>query len=368
MSSLQILILGGDGIGPEVTEQALRVLDVCAQSAGIEVRLERALFGGASIDDCGLPANPKVLELAKKADAVILGAVGGPKWDNLPSAKRPERGLLELRSTLQVYANLRPAKLFGALVEACPLRPERALGMDFVVVRELIGGIYFGEPRGVTEQSGQRRGVNTMAYTESEIRRIGKVAFETARGRKKKVLSVDKANVLEVQALWRAVMTELSASYPDVELSHMYVDNCAMQLILNPLHFDVIVTSNLFGDILSDEAGALTGSIGLLPSASLGDKHALYEPVHGSAPDIAGTGKANPLAAILSVALLLEHTLKRPDLAHAVTRSVENVLDRNLRTADIASRRPSSGESLVSTTQMGDAVLHEVRVCLAEAS
>jgi 3-isopropylmalate dehydrogenase len=300
-----------------------------------------------------------VLDRARKADAVLLGACGGPKWDALPTDRRPEKGLLGLRAHMEVFANLRPAKLFAALAEASPLKAQRAMAQgkpfDFVVVRELVGGLYFGKPRFIQGEpgSGARVGVNTMTYTEDEIRRIGRVAFETARRRNKKLTSVDKSNVLEVMALWRDVMTALGKEYPDVALDHLYVDNAAMQLILRPTEFDVLVTENMFGDILSDLAAAATGSLGLLPSAALGEKYALYEPVHGSAPDIAGQGKANPLAAILTIAMLLEHTGRRIDLAGAVNGAVEDVLTAGLRTPDLA----RAGETAVGTTAMGKAVL-----------
>lgn len=356
MSKLDVLILPGDGIGTEVTTQAVRVLKRVCGHGEISLDIEEDLFGGASIDRHGEPITAATLDRAHKADAVLLGACGGPKWDALPTDKRPERGLLALRSHMEVFANLRPAKLFAPLADASPLKAERAKGFDFVVVRELVGGLYFGTPRYVKGEPGQRSGANTLAYTEAEIVRIGRVAFETARRRKKKLTSVDKANVLEVMALFREVMTELGKEYPDVTLEHMYVDNCAMQLILRPTDFDVLVTENMFGDILSDLAAAATGSIGLLPSASLGTRCALYEPVHGSAPDITGQGKANPLAAILSVGMLLEHTAKRSDLAKAIDDSVLSVLENGVRTADLA--RP--GERVVGTTAMTDAVLLEI--------
>jgi len=301
-----------------------------------------------------------VLDRARKADAVLLGACGGPKWDSLPTERRPEKGLLGLRAHMEVFANLRPAKLFPALAEASPLKADRAssggAGFDFVVVRELVGGLYFGKPRFIQGEKGARVGANTMTYTEAEIARIGRVAFETARRRNKKLTSVDKANVLEVMALWREVMTALGKEYPDVKLDHLYVDNCAMQLILRPTDFDVLVTENMFGDILSDLASAATGSIGLLPSAALGERCALYEPVHGSAPDIAGQGKANPLAAILTIAMLLEHTAKRTDLSKAIDDAVNAVLAAGLRTGDLARR----GESAIGTHAMGAAVLKEM--------
>jgi 3-isopropylmalate dehydrogenase len=302
MATLDVLVLEGDGIGPEVTAEATRVLGRVCELGSITLSVEKGPFGGASIDQHGEPITEAVLARALQAHATLLGACGGPKWDALPTDKRPEKGLLRLREHMQVYANLRPAKLFKALADASPLKAERAAGFDFVVVRELIGGLYFGKPRHVQGAPGSRVGVNTMTYTEAEIVRIGRVAFETARLRKKKLLSVDKANVLEVMGLWRDVMTQLGKAYPDVALSHMFVDNAAMQLILRPTDFDVLVMENMFGDILSDLSAAATGSIGLLPSAAVGDKLALYEPIHGSAPDIAGQGKANPLAAIMSIA------------------------------------------------------------------
>ncbi|MDD9943126.1 MAG: 3-isopropylmalate dehydrogenase [Myxococcales bacterium] len=356
MSKLDVLVLEGDGIGPEVTTEAIGVLQRACELGGIALSLEPGPFGGACIDAHGEPITQAVLDRASQADGVLLGACGGPKWDALPTSKRPERGLLRLREHLAVFANLRPAKLFAALADSCPLRPERAKNFDFLVIRELVGGIYFGKPRQVTGEPGHRVGENTLVYSEPEIIRIGRVAFETAQRRNKKLLSVDKANVLEVMGLWREVMTALAKDYTDVKLEHMYVDNAAMQLILRPADFDVLVTGNMFGDILSDLAAAATGSIGLLPSAALGEGPGLYEPVHGSAPDIAGQGKANPLAAIMSVAMLLEHTAQRVDLAGAVNDSVDAVLNRGLRTADLAKQ----GETTVSTQEMGTAVLAEV--------
>jgi 3-isopropylmalate dehydrogenase len=357
MSKLDVLVLPGDGIGPEVTTQGLSVLKRACELGGIALALEEGSFGGASIDRHGEPITAPVLDRARAADAVLLGACGGPKWDDLPTDRRPEKGLLGLRAHMEVFANLRPAKLFSALSEASPLKPERAIAggkpFDFVVVRELVGGLYFGKPRFIKGEPGARVGANTMTYTEDEVRRIGRVAFETARRRKKKLTSVDKSNVLEVMALWREVMTALGKEYPDVALDHLYVDNAAMQMILRPTDFDVLVTENMFGDILSDLAAAATGSIGLLPSAALGEKCALYEPVHGSAPDIAGQGKANPLAAILTIAMLLEHSARRADLAAAVNGAVEDVLSAGLRTPDLA--RP--GETPVGTAAVGAAVL-----------
>jgi 3-isopropylmalate dehydrogenase len=361
MSNLDVLVLPGDGIGPEVTAQALIVLRRACELGGLGLSLQEDLFGGCSIDAHGEPITEAVLQRAVSAHAVLLGACGGPKWDALPTDKRPEKGLLGLRERMEVFANLRPAKLFAPLAEASPLKAERAAGFDFIVVRELVGGLYFGKPRFVEGEGATRRGVNTMTYTVAEIQRIGRVAFETARKRKKKLLSVDKANVLEVMGLWREVMITLGKEYPDVALSHMYVDNAAMQLILRPTDFDVLVTENMFGDILSDLAAAATGSIGLLPSAALGERCALYEPIHGSAPDIAGQGKANPLAAIMTIAMLFEHTARRADLAAAVNGAVEDVLAAGLRTGDIAKR----GEPVIGTAEMGKAVLAAMEKRLA---
>lgn len=355
-SKLDVLVLAGDGIGPEVTAEALKVLELVCKRSGITLSLEHGDFGGASIDKHGEPITKAVLDRSRKADAVMMGACGGPKWDNLPTHQRPEKGLLALREHMEVFANLRPARLFAALAEASPLKAERANNFELLIVRELVGGLYFGKPRFIEGEKGKRRGVNTLTYTEDEIRRIGRVAFETARKRRKKLTSVDKANVLELMGLWREVMIELGQEYPDVKLDHLYVDNAAMQLILRPSDFDVLVTENMFGDILSDLAAAATGSIGLLPSAALGEKFALYEPIHGSAPDIAGQGKANPLAAILTVGMLLEHTAKRSDLAQAVNEAVEAVLNKGLRTGDIAKK----GEPVVGTVAMGDAVIAEL--------
>ncbi len=359
MTTLKLAVLDGDGIGPEVTEEALKVLDVLAHETDFSFEYERADFGGAAIDSSGNPFPDSCERLVKASDAVLLGAVGGPKWDALTGNQRPERGLLNLRGSLGVYANLRPARFFDSLCSASPLRADLTADVDFVTVRELIGGIYFGEPRGITEGPDGRVGQNTMIYSESEILRIGRVAFETAMGRKKKLLSVDKANVLEVQRLWREVMTELGKEYPEVELTHMYVDNCAMQMVTNPAQFDVLVTGNIFGDILSDASAALTGSLGMLPSASLGDGPGLFEPVHGTAPDIAGQGKANPLATILSVSMLLKHAAKRPDLSSLVDDAVDAVLAQGLRTGDIATGE--GHERMVGTEEMGGEVVHQIK-------
>ena len=353
--SKQILILPGDGIGPEIVDEAVKILACLRDDYGLDIDMDEALVGGAAIDATGGPLPEATLELAREADAILLGAVGGPKWEPLPYAVRPERGLLGLRGGLGLFANLRPAILYPQLAAASSLRPEIVAGLDIVIARELTGAIYFGKPRGVhINEDGQRGGVNTMVYTEAEIRRICRVAFDIARKRNKSLCSVDKANVLESTELWREVATEVGAEYPDVALSHMYVDNCAMQLVRNPKQFDVIVTGNIFGDILSDEASMLTGSIGMLPSASL-DEHGkgMYEPIHGSAPDIAGKGVANPLATILSVAMMLRYSFGDEDNARRIEQAVTRVLDRGLRTADIM----SAGMRQVGTSEMGDAVL-----------
>lgn len=354
----KLLILPGDGIGPEVVTEAKKILQWVATQEGLSLELEEDLVGGAAYDAYGQPLADKTLKLALNADAVLLGAVGGPKWEPLDYAVRPERALLALRKELGLFANLRPAQVYSALVEASSLKREVIEGIDIMVVRELTGGIYFGEPRGVEGKGAQRKGINTMVYTVAEIERIARLAFEIAKGRQKKLTSVDKANVLEVTELWREVVTEVAKDYPEVELNHMYVDNCAMQLVRNPKQFDVVVTGNLFGDILSDEAAMLTGSIGMLPSASLSaDKRGMYEPVHGSAPDIAGQGVANPLATILSAALLLDLSLGHASAARKIEQAVAAALADGLRTADIA----RSGEKAANTTQAGDQVLAQLK-------
>ncbi|RTR05376.1 3-isopropylmalate dehydrogenase [Halomonas nitroreducens] len=350
----KILVLPGDGIGPEITAQASRVLAAC-QARGLDIEVEEALVGGAAYDAEGSPLPESTLARARAANAVLLGAVGGPKWDTLEDiSKRPEKGLLGLRKELGLFGNLRPALLYPQLAEASSLKPELVAGLDIMIVRELTGGIYFGQPRGIEERDGQRVGYNTYVYSEAEIERIGRVAFEMASKRNKKLCSVDKANVLEVTMLWREVMERLAPEYPDVELSHMYVDNAAMQLVRAPKQFDVVVTGNMFGDILSDAAAMLTGSIGMLPSASLNASgQGMYEPCHGSAPDIAGQNVANPLATILSVAMMLRYSLGEAALAERIEAAVGQVLDDGLRTADIA----AEGQRTVSTAEMGDAVL-----------
>jgi 3-isopropylmalate dehydrogenase len=351
----KVLVLPGDGIGPEIVAEAVKVLDALNSSGAIAVELEHGLVGGAAYDAAGDPLPEETLAAARAADAVLLGAVGGPKWEALHISKRPEKGLLGLRSGLGLFANLRPAILYPQLAGASTLKPEVVSGLDLLIVRELTGDIYFGQPRGVeTLPTGERRGINTMVYTESEIERICRVAFELARKRQKRLCSVDKANVLECTELWREVATRVGADYPDVALSHMYVDNAAMQLVRAPKQFDVMVTGNLFGDILSDCASMLTGSIGMLPSASLNASgQGMYEPIHGSAPDIAGRGIANPLATILSVAMMLRYSLGVPAAADRIEAAVAAVLDQGLRTPDIL----SEGMRQVGTAEMGDAVV-----------
>jgi len=347
---MKICVLPGDGIGPEITAEAVRVLN----SLDLRFEMEEALLGGGAVDATGNPYPEATQKLAREADAVLLGAVGGPQWDSLPREKRPERGLLGIRKDLNLFANLRPAILYPELANASTLKPEVVAGLDILIVRELTGDIYFGQPRGVREENGERVGFNTMVYSESEIRRIGHVAFQAAQKRNKKLCSVDKMNVLECTQLWRDVMIEISKEYPDVELSHMLVDNAAMQLVKAPKQFDVMVTGNMFGDILSDEASMLTGSIGMLPSASLDDKNkGLYEPSHGSAPDIAGKGVANPLATILSAAMMLRYTFGLEEQALRVENAVKKVLAQGFRTGDIYER----GTTKVGTKEMGDAVL-----------
>jgi len=347
---MKICVLPGDGIGPEITAEAVRVLD----ALDLKFEMETALLGGAAVDATGKPYPEATQKLARAADAVLLGAVGGPQWDSLPREQRPERGLLGIRKDLNLFANLRPAILYPELANASTLKPEVVAGLDILIIRELTGDIYFGQPRGVREENGERVGFNTMVYSESEIRRIGHVAFQAAQKRDKKLCSVDKMNVLECTQLWRDVMIEIAHDYPDVELSHMLVDNAAMQLVKAPKQFDVMVTGNMFGDILSDEASMLTGSIGMLPSASLDEKNkGLYEPSHGSAPDIAGKGIANPLATILSAAMMLRYTFGLEAEAQRIENAVKKVLAQGYRTGDIYEH----GTNKVGTKEMGDAVL-----------
>ena len=348
--NLPIALLPGDGIGPEVTAQAVAVLEAVCHKFSHSLEVQSGLIGGAAIRAANDPLPPDSLTLAKAAGAVLLGAVGAPEFDSLPPDKKPEKGLLRLRQELQVYANLRPASCLPALADLSPLRPEIVRGTDLLIVRELTGGLYYGTPRGIQREDGQTKAVNTMSYTRSEIERIARIAFRLAQGRRQHVTSVDKANVLENSQLWRETVSQMGAQeFPDVRLEHLLVDSCAMQIIQNPSRFDVILTENLFGDILSDEAAVLTGSIGMLPSASLGDHTGLYEPVHGSAPDIAGQGIANPLGAILSVAMMLRHSFGLEKEAQAVEAAVRKTLESGLRTRDL--------KGSASTRQLGQAVL-----------
>jgi 3-isopropylmalate dehydrogenase len=356
--SYRITLLPGDGIGPEITKVAVDVLKTVGQKCDLSFNFQEALIGGAAIEATGNPLPPETLAACKDSDAVMLAAIGGYQWDNLPRAQRPETGLLGLRSGLELFANLRPASIVPQLIDASSLKREVIEGVDIMVIRELTGGIYFGQPRGVfSTETGEQRGVNTMAYKVSEIDRIARVAFETAQKRSKKLCSVDKANVLEVSQLWRDRVIAIGQEYPDVELSHMYVDNAAMQLVRNPKQFDTIVTGNLFGDILSDIAAMLTGSIGMLPSASLGSNGlGVFEPVHGSAPDIAGQDKANPLAQVLSAAMLLKYGLNEPEAAQLMEAAVVQVLDDNYRTGDIM----SPGMTPVGCQAMGELLVKAV--------
>ena len=352
----KITVIPGDGIGTEVVEQALRVLDKIETIYGHRFERQEALAGGAALDATGLPLPAETLEKCKASDAVLLGALGGPKWDNNPPGKKPENGLLGLRAGLGLYANLRPARIYPALANASTLKREVVEGVDLLIVRELTGGIYFGKPRGISKEGEEEVGINTEIYRTSEIRRIAKVGFEAARKRRRKLTSVDKANVLEASQLWRRVVIEVGKDFPDIELSHLYVDNCAMQLIANPKQFDVIVTSNLFGDILSDEAAMLTGSIGMLPSASLGGSIGMYEPVHGSAPDIAGKDIANPIATIASLAMMLKYSFGLQKESDAVEQAIVSVLEAGYRTADLK----EEGKTTVGTKQIGDLIIERI--------
>ncbi|MFM8297618.1 MAG: 3-isopropylmalate dehydrogenase [Microcystis aeruginosa] len=351
----RITLLPGDGIGPEILAVTVEILKVIGKKFDLQFDFQTALIGGAAIDETGNPLPEATLSACKNSDAVLLAAIGGYKWDNLPRQQRPETGLLGLRSGLGLFANLRPATIFPQLIDASSLKREIIEGVDIMVVRELTGGVYFGQPKGIFEtETGEKCGVNTMVYLESEVDRIAKVAFEIAQKRGKKLCSVDKANVLDVSQLWRDRVTKIAANYPDVELSHLYVDNAAMQLVRAPKQFDTIVTGNLFGDILSDEAAMLTGSIGMLPSASLGTAGVgVFEPVHGSAPDIAGQDKANPIAQILSAAMMLKYALNQPLAAAALEKAVEKVLEFGYRTGDIF----SEGMTLVGCQAMGQVIL-----------
>jgi 3-isopropylmalate dehydrogenase len=349
-----VLILPGDGIGPEIIGVTKAVLQALDKIYSLNLEFEEALIGGAAIDGCGTPLPEQTLKIAQQADAVLLGAVGGPKWDSLSIQNRPEKGLLQIREMLGLFANLRPARLSGCLAGASSLKLDRIAGLDIMIVRELTGGLYFGKPRGIEGDYA----FNTLAYSRSEVERIGRVSFELARQRNKKLCSVDKANVLEVSQFWREIIIELHSDYPEVELTHMYVDNCAMQLVQCPKQFDVIVTENMFGDILSDLAAQLTGSIGMLPSASLNEKkNGLYEPIHGSAPDIAGMNMANPLATILSASMMLRISLQQVEAGAAIDRAVEAVLQLGFRTKDIA----TAGTTVVGTQEMGAAVIAELK-------
>jgi 3-isopropylmalate dehydrogenase len=353
--SNKILVLPGDGIGQEIVAEAMKVINCLQSDFGLDIEVDEALVGGSAYEAAGHPLPEATLDLAKEADAVLLGAVGGTKWEPLDISLRPEKGLLGLRKELKLFANLRPAILYPQLADASTLKPEVVSGLDIMIVRELTGGIYFGQPRGVKElDSGEKEGFNTLVYKESEVDRILRVAMDIAMKRNKQVCSVDKANVLECTEMWRDVAINVGKDYPDVELSHMYVDNAAMQLVRAPKQFDVMVTTNMFGDILSDCAAMLTGSIGMLPSASLDENgKGMYEPIHGSAPDIAGKGVANPLATILSVAMMLRYSLDNADMAEKIEKAVDQVLDQGLRTPDIM----SEGSKEVGTVEMGDAVV-----------
>lgn len=357
MGTYNIAVVKGDGIGPEIVSSAIKVLEVVAEKYGHTFNFTEYLAGGCAIDACGVPLPEETVAGCKASDSVLLGAVGGPKWDSVPNHLRPEKALLGLRAALGLYTNLRPAKIYPALMEACTLRPDIVeKGFDLVIVRELTGGIYFGE-RGRRDGKYGPEAYDTEAYSEMEVERIARVAFETARKRRKNVVSIDKANVLETSRLWREVVERVAAEYPDVDLAHMYVDNAAMQLVREPSRFDVAVTSNMFGDILSDEASQITGSIGLLPSASLGDsKCGMYEPIHGSAPDIAGTGKANPMATILSVAMMLKYTFGLSEESDAIESAVKAVLEAGYRTPDIL----TEGKTLVTTTEVGTLIAERI--------
>lgn len=357
MSSHRIAVLPGDGIGQEVIPEALKVLRLVAGAAGASFQFEEGLVGGAAIDETGDPLPEQTLRLAESSVAILFGAVGGPRWDDAPHERRPERGLLRLRKELDLFANLRPIRCFPTLVDASPLKRAVVEGTDLMVIRELTGGLYFGEPRGVEKMAdGSARALNTMSYSSREIERVARVAFEVARRRRKRLTSVDKANVLVVSQLWREIVSDVAREYPDVRLEHVLVDSCAMALVARPRDFDTIVTENTFGDILSDEAAILAGSMGMLPSASLGGRIGLYEPVHGTAPDIAGKGIANPIAAVLSAAMLLRYSLDMGDAADRVEAAVLRVLEKGYRTADIG----AAGATTVETGEMGDLIAGEV--------
>ena len=361
----KILLINGDGIGAEVVSQAKKIIDFFNKNSDKKFECEHAMLGGVAFDNYQTPFPQQTIDLSKESDAILLGAVGGPKWESLPYQQRPERGLLGIRKELELFANLRPAKVFSALVESSTLKREIIEGLDIMIVRELTGDIYFGEPRGVSVlEDGSKQGINTMTYNSKEVSRIAKVALDLAMARNKKLCSVDKANVLETTEMWRDVVTEITKeSYPEIALSHMYVDNAAMQLVRNPHQFDVVVTGNIFGDILSDIASMLTGSLGMLPSASLGAKlannkqFALYEPVHGSAPDIAGKNIANPIATILSLAMMFRYSFNYHQEANIIETAIENVLNKNLRTADIANK----GQAVIGCKEMGEAIINNIQ-------
>jgi 3-isopropylmalate dehydrogenase len=355
----RVAVLPGDGIGPEVTAEAVKVLKAVEEVQGPLFRFQSGLIGGAALDATAVPLPAETISLCNNSSAILLGAVGGPQWDTKRPELRPEQGLLQLRQRQELYVNLRPAKVLDSLVGLSALKPDRVRGTDLVIVRELLGGIYFGNPRGIFAKNGERIGINTEIYREHEVERVAHRAFQLARLRRRKVTSVDKANVLESSRLWRDVVTRIGRSYPDVELRHIYVDSCAMQLIDRPTSFDVVLTNNMFGDILSDEAAMLTGSIGLLPSASLGERTALYEPVHGSAPDIAGRNRANPVAAIASAALMLRYSFRMEAAAEAIETAFEKVLKRGARTAEM----PGRGRA-VTTSRMGDLIAAETKKLL----
>ncbi len=356
MKKYKIALIKGDGIGPEIIDEAVKVLDAVASCCDFDFTYEEVLMGGCAYDITGDPLPQETITTSLNSDAVLFGAIGGEKWDSLPREKRPESGLLRFRKELGVYANLRPAVVYDELVNASSLKPEIIKSVDIMVVRELIGGIYFGEPKGRDEN----KGWNTMVYTRSEIERIAHQAFKIAQKRDKRVCSIDKANVLDVSQLWRDVVTEVSAQYPDVELTHMYVDNAAMQLVLNPKQFDVMLTGNIFGDILSDEASMLCGSIGLLPSASIGDKIGVYEPIHGSAPDIAGQGIANPIATIASASMMLKYALHEEEAANKIDRAIKRALSEGYRTKDLAQY---DAKEVCSTSEIGSIIANYAAKC-----
>ena len=355
----RVAVLPGDGVGPEVIAQAVKALKAIEQVIGPAFRLQNGMIGGCAVEATTVPLPAETIAVCNNAEAILLGAVGGPQWDSKRPEVRPEQGLLQLRQRLGLYVNLRPAKVLDSLINMSALKPNLVRGTDLVIVRELMGGIYFGNPRGIFAKNGERMGINTEVYREHEVERIAHRAFQLARTRRRKVTSVDKANVLETSRLWREVVTRIARSYPDVELSHLYVDSCAMRLIDRPTSFDVILTNNMFGDILSDEAAMLTGSIGLLPSASLGEHAALYEPVHGSAPDIAGRNRANPVGAIASVAMMLRYSLRMEAVAEAVEMAIERILKRGVRTPELPGRKRP-----VTTSRMGDLIAEEIRKVL----